>query len=87
MRAIVENHALFHRTGAAQAPLSDRRDVDAVVASPVRRTVQPDGRIRHWGPVRLANEAKERILRVVTLADGETLHNAFIDRDFTEDQA
>lgn len=59
----------------------------AVVASPVRRTVQPDGRIRHWGPVRLANEAKERILRVVTLADGETLHNAFIDRDFTEDQA
>ncbi|MDR6832717.1 MULTISPECIES: hypothetical protein [unclassified Sphingopyxis] len=58
-----------------------------VVASPVRRTVQPDGRIRHWGPVRLANEAKERILRVVTLADGETLHNAFIDRDFTEDQA
>lgn len=59
----------------------------AVVASPVRRVVQPDGRIRRWGPVRLANEAKERILRVVTLADGETLHNAFIDRDFTEDQA
>jgi len=32
-------------------------------------------------------DGKERILRVVTLEDGETVHNAFFDRDFRrEDQ-
>jgi len=30
---------------------------------------------------------KPRILRVVTLADGETIHNAFFDRGFSEDAA
>ncbi len=58
----------------------------AVVADPVARTVQPDGRIRHWGRVRLANESEARILRVVTLEDGATLHNAFLDRNFREDE-
>jgi hypothetical protein len=57
----------------------------AVVAAPVRRAAQSDGRIRHWGPVLLPDEAETRILRVVTLEDGETLHNAFIDRSFRED--
>ena len=47
--------------------------------------VQADGRIRHWGVVLLPNEAKPRILRVVTLEDGITLHNAFIDRNFREE--
>jgi hypothetical protein len=27
-------------------------------------------------------DGKPRMLRVVTLADGETIHNAFFDRDF-----
>jgi len=43
----------------------------------VRREVQPDGRIRHWGVV---PGVPDRVLRVVTLADGETVHNAFPDR-------
>ena len=47
--------------------------------NPVRREVQPeDGRIRHWIWV----DALGRYLRVVTLADGMTLHNAFPDRRF-----
>jgi len=33
----------------------------------------------------LPDDAKSRILRVVTLEDGETLHNAFVDRGFAED--
>lgn len=57
----------------------------AVVANPIRREVQADGRIRHWGAVTLPNPTGERILRVVTLADGTTIHNAFPDRDFVED--
>ena len=54
----------------------------AVIADPVRRDDQADGRIRHWGHVTLPNETKPRILRVVTLEDGTTIHNAFLDRNF-----
>ena len=48
----------------------------------VKKEVQPDGRIRFWTFV----EEIGRYLRVVTLADGETIHNAFPDRDFEEEQ-
>ena len=41
----------------------------AVIAAPVRREVQPDGRVRHWGYV---PEFGARALRVVTLAVGVT---------------
>jgi len=58
----------------------------AVVAAPLRRVVQRDGRIRHWGAVIDTRDGSERILRVVTLDDGETIHNAFFDRDFTKDE-
>lgn len=57
----------------------------SVLANPIRRIVQQDGRIRHWGQVFLQNETETRMLRVVTLEDGQTLHNAFIDRNFRED--
>jgi hypothetical protein len=51
----------------------------AALDNPVRREVQPeDGRIRHWVWV----PELVRYLRVVTLADGATLHNAFPDRRF-----
>jgi hypothetical protein len=52
---------------------------ERVIASPVSRVVQSDGRIRFWG---LVPELDGRFLRVVTLADGETIDNAFPDRDF-----
>jgi hypothetical protein len=53
-----------------------------VAAAPLRREVQPDGRIRCWGEVTLPGEAAARILRVVLLEDGETVHNAFLDRNY-----
>lgn len=56
----------------------------SVLVDPLERHEQPVGRIRHWGRVILPNEEKERILRVVTLDDGVTLHNAFIDRNYRE---
>lgn len=55
---------------------------EAVLAKPLTRDVQEDGRIRHWGHVTLPDEAETRILRVVTLEDRETVHNAFLDRNF-----
>jgi hypothetical protein len=58
----------------------------AVIAAPLRRDVQADGRIRHWGTAIDGRDGKERILRVVTLDDGETIHNAFFDRDFRKEE-
>lgn len=50
-----------------------------IIDQPIRREIQPDGRIRFWGVV---PELGGRALRVITLADGQTLHNAFMDRNF-----
>ncbi len=52
------------------------------MANPIREAVQDDGRIRRCGPV---PEMGNRVLRVVLLPDGETVHNAFFDRTFRED--
>ena len=52
--------------------------IERVVSNPERRSVQEDGRIRFWGWV----PELGRWIRVVTLEDGETVHNAFPDRDF-----
>ena len=49
------------------------------VRQPIRQFVQADGRIRRWVQV---PEMEGRYLRVVLLADGETVHNAFFDRGF-----
>jgi hypothetical protein len=43
---------------------------------------QPDDRVRYWVFIPEA----ERYLRVVTLGDGETVHNAFFDRNFKGDR-
>jgi len=60
---------------------------EAVRSEPVRREDQEDGRVRFWGAVDLPGEEAPRWLRVVTLEDGETIHNAFIDRNFRRDEA
>jgi hypothetical protein len=62
---------------------SDRRVIldewiEAAIASPVRERVQTDGRVRRWVYI----ESVGKYLRVVLLPDGETVHNAFFDRDF-----
>lgn len=51
-----------------------------VVESPLRREEQADGeRVRFWGHVEALGG---RSLRVITLADEVTIHNAFPDRRF-----
>ncbi len=52
---------------------------EEIIRHPLRRERQPDGRIRYW---RAVADLGGRILRVVTLAAGETVHNAFPDRNF-----
>jgi len=53
--------------------------IERTIRSPLRESVQADGRIRRWARI---PEAENRYLRVVLLADGETVHNAFFDRRF-----
>jgi len=45
----------------------------------IKKEVQPDGRIGFWEKV---EQLGGKYLRVVTLEDGFTIHNAFIDRGF-----
>ena len=54
----------------------------AVLASPTAWERQPDGRYRFWGEVTRPGERFTRVLRVVTLEDGETIHNALFDGRF-----
>lgn len=48
------------------------------IEQPLAEAEQSDGRIRRW--VYISSEG--RYLRVVLLADRETVHNAFFDRGF-----
>ena len=55
--------------------------IQGVIDNPTKEATQADGRIRRWGPI---VEMEGRYLRVILLEDGETVHNAFFDRGFTE---
>jgi hypothetical protein len=62
----------------ARRPYLKREWIERVVAQPIRREVQSNGRIRHWAFL----PELDKFLRVVTESDGETVHNAFLDRGF-----
>ena len=49
-----------------------------VLEHPEKTQVQSDGRIRKWA--RIVETGK--VLRVILLEDGQTVHNAFFDRSF-----
>ncbi|MCZ2123559.1 MAG: hypothetical protein LC108_14980 [Anaerolineales bacterium] len=55
--------------------------IERVIQNPLREEIQADGRIRHWARI---TEMENRALRVILLEDGETVHNAFFDRNFKE---
>ena len=48
-----------------------------VIENPLKVEPQEHNRFRFWGAV---PEFEDRILRVVTLSDKKTIHNAFPDR-------
>jgi hypothetical protein len=58
--------------------------IGPILANPIHRVVQIDGRLRCWGEVVDLRDGQTRFLRIVTLPDGETVHNAFFDRDFKD---
>jgi hypothetical protein len=52
-----------------------------VLENPIRTEPQEVNRYRFWGRI---DELQGKVLRVVTLEDGVTIHNAFPDRGFKE---
>lgn len=50
-----------------------------IIENPIRVEPQEGDRFRFWGK---AEKFPGRFLRVVTLADRVTIHNAFLDRRF-----
>jgi hypothetical protein len=68
----------FEEQVLRKRPYIQRKWCEKAVQEPFRKEVQADGRIRFWAFI---PEIK-KYLRVVTLRDGQTVHNAFPDRDF-----
>ena len=58
--------------------------IERVIAYPAARVVQPDARIRLWASI---SEMDNRFLRVILLEDGVTIHNAFFDRRFKNNES
>ena len=52
------------------------------INNPLKTEVQADRRIRKWSYI----EEMGKYLRVILLEDGETVHNAFFDRSFKEEE-
>ena len=62
----------------ARRPYLKQEWIEQVLHAPIRIVVQDNGRICYWGYI----SELDKYLRVVTEADGETVHNAFPDRGF-----
>jgi len=56
--------------------------VEYVINNPEKSEIQSDGRIRKWAKIPEVN----KYLRVIILEDGETVHNAFFDRNYKENK-
>jgi len=76
----METTRYFEEQVLRKRPYIRREWCERALSDPVRREDQADGRVRYWVFV----EELGKHLRVVTLADGVTVHNAFPDRDFKE---
>ena len=71
----------FEEQVLRKRPYLKREWCAEAITNPMRREVQEDGRIRLWIEV-TTGESISYVLRVIALDDGETVHNAFFDRNF-----
>ena len=72
----------FEEQVLRKRPYIRRERCERALRTPVRRQLQPDGRVRY----RVFIEELGKYLRIVTLEDAETVLNAFPDRGFQEDE-
>ena len=69
----------FEKTVLVKRPYLTKELCIRVVDAPVRFEQQESNRVRFW---RALPELDGRVLRVITLEDKITIHNAFLDRRF-----
>jgi hypothetical protein len=69
----------FEKEVLRKRPYLKREWCIGVVEKPIRSELQEQNRYRFWGEI---TELEGRYLRVVTLDDKVTIHNAFPDRRF-----
>ncbi len=70
----------FEEQVLRKRPYIKREWCERAIQNPIRRETQADGRVRQW----IFVPELGKYLRVVTLEDGETILNAFPDRNFKE---
>ena len=68
----------FEEQVLIKRPYLKREWCEQAIQNPIIKVVEPNGGIRYWCYI----EELGKYLRVVTLDDGETIHNAFPDRNF-----
>ena len=71
--------AYFEKQVMRKRPYLTKEMCIRVIQSPARVEPQEEDRYRFWAAV---DELQGRFLRVVTLSDKLTIHNAFLDRGF-----
>ncbi|WP_447974090.1 hypothetical protein [Nitrospira sp. Kam-Ns4a] len=69
----------FEKEVLRKRPYLKREWCIRVLDNPIRSEHQEKNRYRFWGHI---EELEGRILRVITLEDKVTIHNAFPDRGF-----
>ena len=68
----------FEEQVLRKRPYLRREWCERALEEPEYRGIQEDDRIRYW----IFVPELDGYLRVVTLQDGETVHNAFVDHGF-----
>jgi len=76
----VKTTLYFKEQVLRKRPYIEMKWVKLALEKPDYKEIQADGRIRYW--VYVPDLGK--YLRVVTLSDGKTVHNAFPDRNFKQ---
>ena len=69
----------FNKEFLRKRPYLKKEWCTRVIEKPLKVERQEQNRFRFWGAV---PELDGRILRVITLSDRKTIHNAFPDREF-----
>jgi len=80
----MQSTAYFREQVLRKRPYLKEEWIETVLNTPAKTELQPeDKRVRYWGFVAEIG----KFIRVVTLEDGVTVHNAFPDRNFKEGES
>jgi len=69
----------FEKEVLRKRPYLQKKWCIYVLENPIAQEMQEYNRYRFWGEI---EEIDGKILRVITLEDKKTIHNAFLDRRF-----